>query len=471
MTESSGDLVKVALSSANRSGATVIAKGLTQPQQMFLDEAHNAIYVVVHPGSLLRFNLTGPGSTVVIATLDNPIGLVLSSDLQYAYVSEQTTTPDLGRISQIKLSGPTRTTLAKGLTNPFHLTWADAAQDSLLVPLRDPSNSIISVNVTTGATTLVAGGVPVRPSSVCLPYSGQMLICSDSVIEEIDFLGFTGDLLMGIGLIPATDVAGGLATTPAGLYQVTNAPFGGTLPIMVNYQAAITAGASYYQVQVDGIPQTDIWSVYFGDPAVLISVPALTIGPSTGCYPVHPVAELFQYNPPELGDQLDSTRFSNGLHKLVLVFLDSGGKPLSPTVESLPLNIMVNNQQCVAALSPPSIPSPGSVDSACGVIHYAGDKTLTVSLAFTATQPANFATFSLALLRGGGPAGFTLPSGPVTAAPAASPIKPTVSDLLGSSCPTAGFAAELYVAATMTNGWNRQSQYDGEDLRGFALTP
>ncbi|MGO9273487.1 MAG: YncE family protein, partial [Terriglobia bacterium] len=279
VTERTGDLVKVALSSANRSAATVVATGMTAPQQLFLDEAHDAAYVVEYAsaGSLLKVNLTSGVKTVVTA-LDNPIGLVLSSDLQYAYVSEQTTGPDLGRISQIQISGPTRTTLAKGLTNPFFLTWADAAQDSLLVPQRDPANSIVSVNVTSGATNVVASGVPFRPSSVALPYAGEMLICSDSVIEEVSFTPFAvdGPLLLGIGYIPAADVnASGFATTPAGsIYQVTDAPFGGTLPIIINYPAA--TGAAYYQVRVDGVPQTDSFTVYTGFPQVLITVPAQT---------------------------------------------------------------------------------------------------------------------------------------------------------------------------------------------------
>jgi len=46
----------------------------------------------------------------------------------------------------------------------------------------------------------------------------------------------------------------------------------------------------------------------------------------------------------------------------------------------------------------------------------------------------------------------------------------TAANLLGT-CPTAGFAAEVYVAARMTNGYNRQSEYDAEALMGFVLTP
>ncbi len=265
ITERTGDLVKVALTSANRASATVIATGMTAPQQLFLDEAHNAAYVVEYasPGALLKITLSTGVKTPITSTLVNPVGVVLSSDLQYAYVTEQTTGPDLGRVSSIQLSTATRTTLVKGLTSPFFLTWADAAQDSLLVPLRDPSNSIISVNVSLSVSNVVASGVPFRPSSVALATPGQILICSDSVIEEVNFIAFPldGPLLMGIGFIPFDRInqppspLAGLADTsvdPTYFYQVKDTPFGGSLPIMVNYQAADDAGAFFYQVKVDG---------------------------------------------------------------------------------------------------------------------------------------------------------------------------------------------------------------------------
>ena len=46
ITERSGDLVRINLSSANRSSATVLTSGLNSPQQMALDEAHSNAYVV-----------------------------------------------------------------------------------------------------------------------------------------------------------------------------------------------------------------------------------------------------------------------------------------------------------------------------------------------------------------------------------------------------------------------------------------
>ena len=482
ITERTGDLVKVALSAPNRASATVIASGMTAPQQLFLDEAHNAAYVVEYasPGTLLKITLSTGVKTPITSALTFPVGLVLSADLQYAYVSEQTTGPDLGRISSIQLSSATRTTIVKGLTAPFFLTWADAAQDALLVPQRDPANSILSINVTLDTSTVIAAGVPVRPSSVALANPNLMLVCSDSVIESVTFtaIPLNGPLLMGIGFIPFDKIIQtppgplvGLADTtvdPTYFYQVKDTPFGGTLPIMVNYQTAITAGASYYQVKVDGIVHTDSWTDYLwnGTSYVLQTITPTTIGPSAGCYPVRPLTQLFLWYNPTLGDLLDTTGLTNGTHTLTLQFLNGVGAPL---VATPPLVIMVNNQPSVATLALPLL--SGSPADVCGVLHYGANKLAVVSIGFTASQPASYATFSFSMVRG--VTAVALPAVPPTSGPvntAVSPITATVGNLLGP-CPTAGFAVEVYVAATINSGWSRQSQYDAEALLGFVLTP
>jgi hypothetical protein len=484
VTERSGDLVKVALTSANRSAATVIATGMTAPQQLFLDEAHNSAYVVEYasPGSLLKINLTTGVKTTILSTLVNPVGVVLSSDLQYAYISEQTTGPNLGTVSSLQLSTLTKTILVKGLTAPFFLTWADGVQDSLLVPLRDPSNSLISVNVTLATSTVVAASVPATPSSVALATPGQILVCCNTVIEEVNFNAFpvAGPLLMGIGFIPFDNInqppspLAGLADTtvnPTYFYQVKDTPFGGVLPIMVNYQTAAADGAFFYQVRVDGVAHTDTWTNFLwnGTEYVLQTISPITVGPTTALYPVHPLSELFLWYNPSLGDLLDSTTLTNGLHTVQLFFTDAGGN-LLPTIISTPLVILVNNQNCVATLALPLL--GGLPANSCGVMTYGTNTTAVVTMAFTASQPQNYATFSFSLARG--VTGVTLPTPPPASGPVASAVSPftdTVGGLLTASCPTAGFAGELYVAATINNGWSRQSQYDAWALLGFVLTP
>src|SRR5215471_3984653 len=69
VTERTGDLLKVQLASANRSAATVVSSGMAAPQQLFLDEAHNAAYVVEYApsGKLWRINLTSGNKTAILS--------------------------------------------------------------------------------------------------------------------------------------------------------------------------------------------------------------------------------------------------------------------------------------------------------------------------------------------------------------------------------------------------------------------
>ncbi len=478
VTERSGDLVRVALNNANRAAATVITSKMTAPQQLFLDEAHNFAYVVEYasPGHLWRVNLGNGARTAVVSDLEFAVGLVLSADLQFAYVSEQTTGADKGRVSRIQISNGARTKLATGLTAPFYLTWADVAQTSLLLAQRDPANRITSISLTGGGTAVVVGGVPMRPSSVAAILPGRILVCSDQVIERVDFAPVifqpAGPLLMGIGFVPFDKVQGsGLATTDPGyFYRVTNAPFGGTLPLMVNFQRAANDGAVYYRVKVDGALRSDSWSDYKWNNTqyLLTTIGPVNVSGNPCYYPVHPVNELFLWMNPSLGMLMDSTNLSNGLHTIVIEFSNSVGAVIKT---STPLTILVNNQHCSAALAAPVIANVGA-DTICGLMHYATKANPNpVTMALTATHPANFANYSFRLIKGAADvtnlvAGAS--SGPVPAS--AAPLTATVANLLGT-CSIAGYAEYLDVAATIQNGWWRQSQYDASASFAFVLAP
>jgi hypothetical protein len=112
-----------------------------------------------------------------------------------------------------------------------------------------------------------------------------------------------------------------------------------------------------------------------------------------------------------------------------------------------------------------------SADPVCGFLQYAAKNCDLVNMAFSASHPQNFATFSFSLIKGVN--GITLPTPPPTSGPvntAVSPIKDTVAHLMGP-CTVAGFAEYVYVAATMNNGWGRQSQYDASAAVAFVLAP
>src|SRR5205085_210402 len=133
--------------------------------------------------------------------------------------------------SRFDLSSGTRHGLVTGLTAPFFLTWLDAAETSLLVAERDPANRVSLIDVAAASSHVVASGLPARPSSVATLTAGQLLVCSDQSIEEVDVAGIFqpgGPLLMGIGFVPFDKVTGaGLANTtvdPSYFFQVHNAP-------------------------------------------------------------------------------------------------------------------------------------------------------------------------------------------------------------------------------------------------------
>ena len=284
---------------------------------------------------------------------------------------------------------------------------------------------------------------------------------------------------MGIGFIPFDNIAKsgptiGLADTtvsPTYFYQVKNTPFGGTLPLMVNYQRAANDGAAYYRVEVDGNLRSDSWTDYKwnGTQYVAKTTMPTTIGGKSGCYPVHPVSELFLWMNPSLGSLMDSTNLHGpvpNLHTILLDFVDAAGNHIE---YSTPLTILVDNNPCVATLS--AVTLNGTPADACGILTYIAPSTDKVKMGFTASQPNNNATFAFYLIRG--VTGVALPVVPPTSGPvntAVSPITDTVNDLLGT-CKIAGFAEWIYVWATANNGWSRQSQYDASAAEAFVLSP
>jgi hypothetical protein len=479
VTERSGDLVKVALTNADRAAATVVASGMTAPQQIFLDESNDAAYVVEYAasGSLWHVELSTGTKTALLSNLENAVGMILTADLQYAYISEQTAGADQGRISRFQLSDGAREPIVTGLTAPFYLQWLDPQQTTLLVPERDPANRITAVNVTARSSNVAAGGLPSRPSSVALTMPGQILVCCDAVIERVDLAPSAfqpaGPLLMGIGFVPFDRVIGGLADTtmdPSYFFQVHKAPFGGTLPLMINHMRAYADGARYYRVKVDTVVHTDQWTDYKWNGFSYIATNNSTgsvPGGAAGFYPVRPISELFLWLNPGLGDLLDSRTLTDGPHTITVEFVDGAGMQIE---NSTPLPIIVDNSACTATVQTPILHGT-TADEHCGLLHYGTKNADLVTMPFTAIRPSGNANFSFSLIKGVN--AVALPPAPPTSGPvsaAVSPIEAKVEDLMGE-CDIAGFAELVYVAATTTNGWGRQSQYDASAAIAFVLAP
>jgi hypothetical protein len=485
VTERTGNLLKVPLATPNRTPAMVFASGMTAPHQIFLDESNNSAYVVefAPAGHLWQINLTTGVKTAILSGLQGAVGLVLSADRQFAYISEQTT----GSVTRFQLSNGARTLIVNGLTAPFFLTWSDVTETSLLIPERDPANRITMINVAAKTSQTTLSGVPFRPSSVTIAAPGQMLICSDQIIEEADFLAFqpAGPLLMGIGFIPFDKVittvgpTRGLADTtvdPTYFYQVHNTPFGGALPLTLNYMRALNDGAAYYRVFVQNatlgfVLQDVTWTDehWNGFEFVAVTTGPRNVGGAPGFFPTRALGDLFLWMNPSLGGFVQSTGLPNGLNTIWIEFVDGAGHFIE---WATPLTILVDNNACTATVAQPILHGVGA-DTTCGLLHYGIKDASPVSMAFTASHPNNFATFNFVIVKGVNTLVFPpLPiiGQPVSAAPGLSPVVESVADLLGK-CNIAAFAEEVYVAASANNGWGRQSQYDAEALIAFVLAP
>ncbi len=481
VTERSGNLLRVSLGAANRASATVVAGGLTAPHQIWLDEANNAAYVVEFAagGRLLRIALDTGAQTALATGLDHAIGLVVTSDRQTAYVSEQSSAG--GRIVKIALATGAQAVIATGLTDPFFLTWGDAAESRLFVTERGAARRLAAIDLTQSpaAVTHVATALPPNPSSSALIGAGKLAICCDAEIDELRIPGITvsskAPLLMGIGKVPFDRIVGGLANTtvdPTYPYQFRDAPFGGTLPLLVNHQRAYEHGARYYRVLLDGVRRYDGYTDYRWNAALARyearTQPALSVGGSGGHYPVHAPSELFLWLSPALGLHLDTVGLSDTMHTIRVELVDAAG---SLVVSSDPLAILVNNQRCIATISPPTVGGVAA-EPTCGTLRYTSPPAGDVTMPFTVSHPAGLATYSFTLIKGVNRLAPPSTGGEVSAAPAQ--ITASVATLLGACVAppgVAGFSEHIHVAAKAINGEVRQSQYDASAAIAFVLVP
>lgn len=352
VTERTGALLKVKLNNANRSAATVITDGMTAPHQIALDEDHGYAFVVEYgsPGKLIRVDLMTGAKTTLRDDLENAIGLVVTSDMEFAYVSEQAAAG--GRLLRINLQTGVREELVSGMSSPFFLTWADPGENGLLTTERDPANRVSLIDLTqpTVTVTHLATGVANRPSSVAVVGPLKLVVCSDAQISELlladSVFNTAGPLLLGFGHVPATDLDGGYATTAPGyFFQVKDAPFGGSVSLMFNHEKARTLGAKYYRVSVGSDVQTASWVDYKWSSSAKKFVAATQNATASGYFKVRSANQLW-YNH-WLGFRLNTRGLANGLQTVKVTIHKSTGAKIGEDTATL----MIDNSKPRASIN------------------------------------------------------------------------------------------------------------------------
>ena len=382
ITERGGQLLRLALNTAvapHRSAAVVVASGMQAPHQISLHEDRGLAYVVeyANPGHLVRINLASGARSNVAFGLERAIGLLVSGDHKYAFVSEQSGAG--GRVRRIELDTGAIETLLSGFTAPFMMAFNDASESAILLAERDPANRIalIDLGVRPIVSRVVAAGVAARPSSVALVSGSKLLVCSDTVLSSVDLaeslLTGSGPLLLGIGHVPVDRIAGGYADTsadPAYFFQVKDCPFGGTLPMMFNHERARLMNAVYYKFFVDGVETHAPWGDYRWSTASNRFEYVPVLPDAGGFYSVRKAGELW-YNA-WLGLARDTADMPNGLHQLsVRVYSAAKAQILTPGMTTS-VNLMIDNSMPSAAIT--SIVHDGTPVGTCGIVTTGPDK-------------------------------------------------------------------------------------------------
>ena len=201
VTERVGNLLKVDLSAADRSLASVITSGLVAPHQIALFEDAGVAWVIEFDtlGRLLEVDLVTGTQTILAAGFERAVGLVARADRSIALITEQAGTG--GRITALELPSGIRTVLADGLSNPFFLSWTDSTEQAALFTERDPANrvSVLDLAGTLPVRRLAVLGASFRPSSAVLAAS-ELVVCSDADVLAYDVSdGFPAQVKLDIG--------------------------------------------------------------------------------------------------------------------------------------------------------------------------------------------------------------------------------------------------------------------------------
>jgi hypothetical protein len=393
--DSPGELLLLSLSNMNRSAATVVVSGFSGVDQIALDEAHGFAYVVESAGNIWQVNLSTLAKKIV-ATVFGPRGVLVTSDGRFLYVSGDSDT-----ITRFDLVANTNVVIASGLSAPRHLTWADAGESVILFPQPNPTGTVLKVDLTTtpATVTAIAGPTAFAPYSVAVLSSNQLLIASADLVSEVDLTASVysaaGPIFLGIGFVPAdaANLKNGYADTtgsPSYFFQVKDCPFGGTLPLMINWEAARTAGANFYQVFIQGpvglpVQVTQPFNDYLWSVA-LNEFELVSTSPTGGYYPLRSAGQIWLNF--WLGLLLDTTGRPNGLNKISIKLFsaESASSEIGNSADPGRFaSLMIDNTTPVVQIQQ-ILQQPGNVPvSVCAIVN-TGAPTFTFQVTASAPQ-------------------------------------------------------------------------------------
>lgn len=197
-----------------------------------------------------------------------------------------------------------------------------------------------------------------------------------------------GDVIAGVGLVPATQIVDGYATTDPGYrLQVTDAAFGGVLDLIGNGDTLArlwAAGARRYRIdhQHAGRGFAPIDQTWVNYQLVGRRYQLRTFGPDAAhTYPMTDPGD--DYSIEDLLLQWNTTVFPSGRHEFRAEFFAADGRPVG-TGSGQTLALEVANGRPVASVD--SVTGPdGRPVRACDLVRYEEGQAVQVQV--TATEP------------------------------------------------------------------------------------
>ncbi len=242
--------------------SNIITFNMGAPQQLVLDLSNNQAYTVGNSdGILYRVDLSTGVKAALFSGLNHPVGLVITADRQFAYIAAQGGAAKIVKVD-IDTGVLVEDVVTSGMNTPAFMAWTDLTQGSLYVVQRPPSpfHKVLRVDLSSTPATPYsvvtnAEGLATQPWGISVANASTPLyVTTGQRVQKADLMGLTGNIFMGVGHVPSTDIdSDGYATTAPGyFYRVKNAPFGGTLNLFMNLENFRSWGASHYEVLVDG---------------------------------------------------------------------------------------------------------------------------------------------------------------------------------------------------------------------------
>lgn len=178
----------------------VIAKDLHAPQQISIprdDDDYAYVIEFDSPGRLLRINVSTGEVRSIGEGFNRAIGLLVTRDLRYAFISEQADGGNNSRVIRLDLNAFNRTIVevTSNLTYPFFLTWANQEQTAILVSERGdtgtgvPGTLQLLENVVSEPAmfrqTTVASGIPDITEAVVIGKQ-QLALCGNQQVRQLN---------------------------------------------------------------------------------------------------------------------------------------------------------------------------------------------------------------------------------------------------------------------------------------------